>query len=246
MSDEVADQATDATDRQAVPDDDPFVASLLHELRQPLFAIQNFARAARQQLQAGGVAKCDEYLREIERQVERIRLLGEPLRQLTSGTLSLRTSQFREIATDAVSQLADWAAAQEVTLACEWANPPDTVRCEPVLLQQLLLNLIRNSVEALRLPSGPAPKTVRVRSTVQGSRLIVDVIDNGPGIDLADIPRLFAARFSTKADGAGIGLSLARRIAMAHHGTLRLHDHRAGQTTFRLELPLVREDTAIL
>jgi signal transduction histidine kinase len=244
VSDEAASKIPDSADPWATEDSDPLVASLLHELRQPLFAIQNFARAARRQLQAGGLAKCDEHLGEIERQVERIQLLSERLRQLARQSLPLRTGHFREIATESVSQLAEWAAAKGVTFDCEWDARPDTIRCEPVLLQQLLLNLIRNSVESLTTSTVPCPKTVRVRSTVQGSRLVVDVIDNGAGIDPADIPKLFVPLFSTKQDGTGIGLSLARRIVTAHQGTIRLHDHRAGQTTFRFELPLALEDSA--
>lgn len=244
MPDETASKIADSADRRATEDSDRFVDSLLHELRQPLFAIQNFARAARQQLQAGGLAKCDEHLGEIERQVERIQLLGERLRQLAWQSLPLRTGHFRDIATESVGQLDAWAAAKGVTLVCEGDATADTIRCEPVLLQQLLLNLIRNAVESLTTSTVQLPKTVRVRSTAQGARLVVDVIDNGAGIDPADIPKLFAPRFSTKPDGTGIGLSLARRIITAHQGTIRLHDHRAGQTTFRFELPLALEDAA--
>jgi len=242
--DDASNETADSAASRAAADSDPLVATLLHELRQPLFAIQNFARAGRRQLQTGSREKCDEYLGQIELQVERIRLLGELLRQLSTRPLALQPNRFRDVAAEAVSQLADWADAKGVVLACEPAADLDTIRCDPVLLRQLLLNLLGNSVAALTASAIAGPRTVRVQTTARGSRLIVDVIDNGPGIDPADIPKLFTPGFSTKDDGSGIGLSLARRIISAHQGTIRLHDHRAGQTTFRLELPLAGDFSA--
>jgi len=246
VRDEAAKEFVEPAISHAAEDSDPFVAALLHELRQPLFAIQNFARAARRQLQVGGLAKCDEHLEQIERQVERIQLLSERLRQLSSRPLRLQPGRFRDVAAEAIGQLADWATAQGVTLADESDAQRDTIQCDPVLLQQLLINLLRNSVDALTASAFTGLKMVRVRATAQGSRLIVDVIDSGPGIHPADAPKIFTPGFSTKDGGSGIGLALACRIATAHRGTIRLHDHRAGQTTFRLELPLAGDTASAL
>lgn len=241
MSDEADNRSADSAGSRAAGDDDPFVAALLHELRQPLYAIQNFARAARRQLQAGGLAKCDEHLGQIELQVERMGLVSERLRQLSTRPLALRPCRFRDVIAEAFDQLAQAAVARGVAVVDEADAPSDTIDCDPLLLQQLLLNLIQNSLDAFSASAFVGPKTVRVRTTTRGLRLVVDVIDSGPGIDPADVPQIFAFGLSTRAGGSGIGLALARRIMTAHQGTIRVHDHRAGQTTFRLEFPLARE-----
>lgn len=244
MSEEAEIRPTDSKGSRTAGDDDPFVAALVHELRQPLFAIQNFARAARRQLQAGGLAKCDEHLGQIELQVERMQLLSERLRQFSTGPLTLRPCRFRDVTAEAISQLGDCAVARGITVVDEADGQHDTIDGDPVLLQQVLLNLIQNSVDALSATEFVGLKTVRVRAATEGSRLVVDVIDSGPGIVPADIPQIFALGFSTRPAGSGIGLAWVRRIMTAHQGTIRLHDHRAGQTTFRLEFPLAGEAAA--
>ncbi len=125
----------------------------------------------------------------------------------------------------------------------EWPQVPITVTIEPAalaidadpdLLTQLLINLLRNAGEAVAGSDSPA--VALAAATLKGGRIAIDVTDNGPGIP-ADLRQdIFLPFFSTKADGTGVGLSLARQIALAHDGALVCEPAAGGGTRFRLTL----------
>ncbi len=126
------------------------------------------------------------------------------------------------------------AVALEPRMAVEIvAGPNVRLEADPDQLQQLLINLIRNAVEATQ----PAGGAVRIGWRVQGRALELFVQDEGPGI--ANPANLFVPFFTTKAGGSGIGLALSRQIAEAHGGTLTL-ENRSGAPgcEARLHLPL--------
>lgn len=108
------------------------------------------------------------------------------------------------------------------------------IDADPDLLAQLLINLLRNAAEAVT--GRTAPRVTLAATLLKGGRAAIDVIDNGPGI--ADDLRqdIFLPFFSTKADGTGVGLSLARQIALAHDGALACEPVAGGGTRFRLTL----------
>lgn len=99
----------------------------------------------------------------------------------------------------------------------------DTVAIDARLMRQLLLNLVRNAIEALA--ARPEPGRVRVVGKRVGSELLLVVEDNGPGIDPDVAPRLFQAFNTSKSNGTGLGLAVCRRIAEAHGG--QIHARRA-------------------
>ena len=125
-------------------------------------------------------------------------------------------------------------AALEKRAAVEVAGGPElAVDADPDQLQQLLINLIANGAEA----SGDRPAAVSVGWSLDGAELLVEVIDDGPG--LANPANLFVPFFTTKPKGSGIGLVLCRQIAEAHGGSLRLRnrDDTSGCVA-ELRLPL--------
>jgi signal transduction histidine kinase len=108
------------------------------------------------------------------------------------------------------------------------------VDADPDLLAQLLINLMKNAAEAV---AGAAQGAVTLRAAaVTGGRTAIEVIDNGPGIDEAMRQDIFLPFFSTKKEGTGVGLSLARQIALAHDGALTCAPAAGGGTCFRLVL----------
>jgi two-component system sensor histidine kinase KdpD len=110
------------------------------------------------------------------------------------------------------------------------------VSLDPVLVEQLLVNLLENAAKYV-----PAPAEVEVRAAREGGTLVVDVADRGPGIPPGDEERIFE-RFHRGAhagvSGAGLGLPIARAIAEAHGGRLVASNRPGGGALFRLTLPL--------
>ncbi|MBC2741827.1 MAG: transporter substrate-binding domain-containing protein [Desulfosarcina sp.] len=118
---------------------------------------------------------------------------------------------------------------------------PESLYCraDNNLIQQVLLNLVTNSAEAMK--NMEDDKTIRVASMQKHGQVVVRVADSGPGVPEAIADHVFDPFFTTKSDGTGIGLSISRRIAMDHHGTLGLVRSPYGGAEFVLQLPLIKE-----
>lgn len=115
---------------------------------------------------------------------------------------------------------------------------------DPVLIEQVLVNLLKNAVEAMAgMPALRAAGVVRLHARVEnvefGQSVCIDVIDQGPGVDEATKERLFEPFFSTKADGMGMGLNICRSIIESHQGRLWVENNVDGiGCTFKITLPL--------
>lgn len=127
--------------------------------------------------------------------------------------------------------------------ASDWPGLPLTIAIEPAglavdadpdLLAQLLINLLKNAGEAAQAVDGAA--VTLSAAALKGGRVAIEVTDNGPGIDDALRQDIFLPFFSTKKDGTGVGLSLARQIALAHGGALTCEPAVPRGTSFRLLL----------
>jgi nitrogen fixation/metabolism regulation signal transduction histidine kinase len=113
-------------------------------------------------------------------------------------------------------------------------SPPElTVLGDADLLEQALINLLRNAAEAVR---GQAAARIEVACGLEAGLCFIDVADNGPGLSAAAREQIFIPFFTTKEGGHGIGLSLARRIALCHGGQLTVRSGSHG-SVFRLSLP---------
>jgi signal transduction histidine kinase len=116
------------------------------------------------------------------------------------------------------------------------AVPPDTIAADADLLRQALLNLLRNAGDAASAAAAAEP-CVRFSCTRLDSKLLFEVEDNGPGVAAEHAEEMFVPFFTTKAGGAGIGLPLARQVALAHGGTLEASRNPGGGMTFALSIP---------
>jgi C4-dicarboxylate-specific signal transduction histidine kinase len=114
------------------------------------------------------------------------------------------------------------------------------IRADRTQIQQVVLNLVRNGIEAMHNTPPPSRKLV-VRSRAGNGIATVTVIDNGPGIPAENRERLFDPFFTTKRDGLGMGLSICRTIIEDHGGKLAADLHADTGTTFRFSLPLRAE-----
>ena len=107
---------------------------------------------------------------------------------------------------------------------------------DPNLIEEVILNLINNSAEAMKkMREG---KKIVVSTTKENDRIVIEVSDSGPGVPLSIRDQIFDPFFTTKHEGSGIGLSLSHRIIADHGGTLFLTDSKMGGARFRIEIPI--------
>lgn len=217
------------------------VAGIAHEIHQPLAAIANYASACRRTLGTPNdesefplqgwlqqisdqAMRCGNIIR---RQREFVRK-GEGRREPVDIDLVLQNS-VALIACDARSHMID---ARPIV-------PGLHVHADSVELQQVIVNLIRNALDATsRMPE----PWVRVMSEQVQDNVLIIVEDNGPGIDVAQHEKLFDAFYSTKRNGIGMGLAISKSIAESHDGTLRADLDCDRGARFILTLPLCRSD----
>ncbi|MFT4251700.1 MAG: ATP-binding protein, partial [Caulobacter sp.] len=111
------------------------------------------------------------------------------------------------------------------------------IRGDSIQLQQVVLNLVMNAIEAMN-GSPQGQRRLTLSAEVRGGDALVSVADTGPGLGPQDSDRLFEAFFSTKAEGIGMGLSICRSIIEAHGGRIWASDNETGGGVFSFTLPL--------
>jgi PAS domain S-box-containing protein len=213
-------------------------AALAHELNQPLTAVTNSLNAARRLLANGsdriGTAReiLDEAAEQSLRQGQIIRRLrdfvtkGETERRIESAkTLIEEASAFAQIGSRSLAVQVDFQFDANVTVV--FANR--------IQIHQVLINLIRNAVEAM---AGTDRRVLSVTTQLlAGDMIEIAVADRGPGISAEVAMHLFEPFVSTKRDGMGLGLPMCRSIVEAHGGELWNEPNPAGGTIFRFTLP---------
>lgn len=220
-------------------------SAMAHELNQPLTAVVNYLEAARHLL-AGGPEAAERVGALMGRAVSQAERAGDVIRKLRQfvgkGETDRRAESLNKLVEEALA-LALVGARQSgvrVTLDLDRALPPALV--DGVQIQQVVLNLVRNAVEAMEAVER-RELTIQTRAIAAEQMAEITVADSGPGIapDIAD--RLFQPFVTTKKTGMGLGLSICRDIVEAHHGQLTAAPNPGGGTAFRLTLPMTAEGT---
>jgi len=207
-------------------------AEIAHELRNVLQVISASAFVARQDVGRGDAHAALPHVVKIERNARTAHAIVDDLMALARG---------EPIHAEPLS-LAELIAAARVDLppgCADWtdllASPDLQVRAHARLLVRLLHGLYDNAIQA----SAPRAPRIETRAALVGGSLVIDVADDGPGVPVGLAGRIFDPLVSGRPGGTGFGLSLARRIAAAHGGTIALVGGTGdGQgATFRVELP---------
>ena len=192
-------------------------AVLAHEIRNPLGAIKGFAQLARESADPGKTKQLDAIVREsqrLESLVESLLLYGRPAKPM------IAQADWTLMAEDLESYAHSLIGARNVRFANE--SEIERLSTDPNMLKQALLNLIRNSVEAIPAESSGI---VRLRAAPgRNGAIFITVEDDGPGVPPEVRARLFSPFVSTKASGAGLGLSISKKLVEALGGRLRLLD----------------------
>lgn len=201
-------------------------SGIAHEINQPLAAVLNYAAASQRYLHAlerdpqaagrvaQGLQRISEQATHAAEVIKRLRafLRKEPRR--------LQALSVAEVAREAV-RLCAWEAAQaQVTIEQRMTDNLPPVYADRVLLEQVLLNLLRNAIDANREQQPGQPSRIVLRGEQEGGRLLVQVIDQGPGVAPEQLDGIFTPFTTSKPEGLGLGLSMSRSIVEGFGGTL--------------------------
>lgn len=207
-------------------------SGMAHELAQPLTAILSQAQAGRHLARRGEVDRLGTVLDDTVSQAQRAADILERLRRWSKPNRALpEACSVHEAAQSVQNLLALEAKTKGAAIALSLHGDPLFVDADPVELEQVVFNLVRNALDA-----SPAAE-VTIRTRVSGRFVILDVSDTGPGVPEHLRPRIFEPFVTGRPDGTGLGLALCQRLVEEMGGDIMLLDG-AEQTTFRISLPL--------
>ncbi len=216
-------------------------AGIAHEINQPLTAIAAYADAGKSIIDRIEEPPGGDMHSICERIGGQARRAGEVVQRLRglvrTGTSSRNRHDLNEIIRNILLLFEFDIKKTGIELLFFPLEPLQEVYVDDIQIQQILVNLIKNSVDAIE-QSGQPDGRIEIRIDRQGSEMRVSVTDNGPGVAEQYRSQLFNSFFTTKPNGLGLGLAICKSIAAAHGGSLR-HDQPAeGGSRFTLALPL--------
>ena len=219
-------------------------SAVAHELNQPLSAIVGWTGGLHARLERGSLSQED--LRTV---VEHLRSqalrAGELMRKLRSfssrGGCQSRTADIDRVCQNALAQLAESAAAASVQVNVDLHADAAHVAGDTVQLEVVVASLLRNAIEAVSSPTTsnalPATRLVELSTRRSTNAVTVSIRDHGPGVPNASRSAIFEPLVSTKPDGLGVGLPIARAIVEAHRGHLALVEIDGPGACFEITLP---------
>jgi two-component system sensor histidine kinase TtrS len=217
-------------------------AGLAHEINQPLAAIANYAEGCRVRLREQGAPDdLVQVVSAIEAQANRAGAIVHRLRGfLRKEVPAAAPFDLDEAVAEALSLFLPEARRQGVAVRSGLAAAGAQVRGEAIQVEQVVLNLLRNALEAL---DGPLPRReIELHSERRGESVRVRVRDSGAGLTPEARQRLFEPFFTTKAKGMGLGLSISRSIVESHGGRLTVDEAAGGGTEVSFTLPIAGEE----
>lgn len=219
------------------------VAGLAHELNQPLGAVATYAEAGKRMLErspsdvAAITAVCDKISAQAHRASEVIAGLRDFIRKQETVQEPLDVVA---LIGEALTLIEADARAEGIAVSVDTPAELPRVSGDRVQLQQVLLNLTRNAVDAMKNGLGKR-QGILIRAereqTQQGDRIVVTVTDHGPGVPEQLAHDIFHPFFSTKPDGLGVGLAISRTIVRAHGGELFYRPNPGGGAVFGFSIP---------
>lgn len=215
-------------------------SALAHELNQPLSAVGNYLSGLRRMFKGGAPTDLELVNEALDRAVEQTLRAGDIIRRLrdfvSRGETERRVESVRKIAGEASALALVGAKEYGVRVQMKLSKSADKVLADRVQVQQVLLNLIRNAVEAMA-ETTDRPRDLTISSAPDGDMVRISVADTGPGIAPEIAERLFQPFNSSKPAGMGVGLSICRTIMEAHGGRIWAEPNPGGGTIFHLTAP---------
>jgi NO-binding membrane sensor protein with MHYT domain len=216
-------------------------ASIAHEVNQPLAAVVTNAEACLRWL-GRETPNLDEARRALERIIEDGNRAGEVIRHLRALSSKTETEKapldINDVVNEVIALVQHQLLSHRVSLRTELAPALPMVLADRVQLQQVIINLVINGIEAMQ-PVTDRPRELVIRShLVEAQQVLVVVKDCGVGISAENADQLFNAFFTTKSSGMGMGLSICRSIIEAHGGRLSGSGDVGPGATFQFALPV--------
>lgn len=215
-----------------------------HELNQPLTAIVNYAQGCLRRYRSGAIGT-DEFVRIMELVAAQALRAGDIIRQIRrfvyKDEAEIGVVDVNVAIRDAVDFIAGDAASHRVAIHLHLIPGLPAVEVDAVQLQQVILSLLGNAIEAIGdspAPTGRVDILTAAQLPDHPDQVEVRVVDSGPGIDTIVAKRVFEPFFTTKAYGMGMGLAICRSIVESMGGRLTLEDSTASRTTFRILLKI--------
>jgi C4-dicarboxylate-specific signal transduction histidine kinase len=212
---------------------------LVHEIDQPLGVIANDAQACLRGMRSGqlGAAETVTALDEIASEALRTGEIVRRIRRFVSRREPQRsTVDLNELVREVVRLVASHMRQHRTALQLDLQEPLPNVHVDRVQIQQVLLNLIQNALDAMDETDGERRLMLRTWSATDTAW--AGVSDTGGGIPQAEMRRIFEPYYTTKSDGVGMGLSISRSIIQLHEGALRVRANSSGGMSFEFSLPL--------
>ena len=218
-------------------------STLAHEINQPLSAISNYLQGCNRLLEPvehPNVPKIRDALAETTKQTLRAGHIIRQLREFVArGETEKRPENISKLVEEASALALVGAKEEGVKTLFRFASHTDTVLVEKVQIQQVLLNLMRNAIEAMQ---GCEPKQLLVTTSAPNDdKITVSVADTGSGLSEEIAARLFQPFVTTKPAGMGVGLSISKRIIEAHGGEMWAEPNPGGGTIFRFTVQSATE-----
>jgi C4-dicarboxylate-specific signal transduction histidine kinase len=211
--------------------------SIAHELNQPLMSILANAQAAKRWLNAAP-SNVMEANSSIERIIRDARAADETMQHIRAlfkqESFVKKDVKISDVLNEVVRIVQEDPKKRAVQVECHSEEFLPAVPVDQIQIQQVFINLIVNAIEALE--GQQVPPLVVLRAVTDSNGMLIQVIDNGPGVD--DPERIFDAFMTTKEKGMGIGLAVSRSIVEAHGGRLWAENNKTGGATFNVALPL--------
>jgi len=216
-------------------------STLAHELNQPLTAVANYLKGVKRLLDHGSSEQLPLVSEAVERAAEQALRAGQIIRHLRELVARGETDRQVESPVKLIEEASALAlaGAKETGVRVIFAFDPTmpAVLADRIQVQQVLLNLMRNAIEAMQ---GSPVRELRISTrSVDRDTLRIDVADTGPGIAPEITEQLFQPFVTTKRQGMGVGLSISRTIIEAHGGRLWAEPNPVGGTIFSLTLPTI-------
>lgn len=219
-------------------------SALAHEINQPLAAISNYMKGSRRLLAGSSDPNTPKIENALDRAAEQALRAGQIIRGLrdfvSRGESEKRVESLSKLVEEAGALGLAGAREQNVQLRFSLDPDADLVLADRVQIQQVLVNLFRNALEAMA--QSERRELIVANARVSEDMIEVEVSDTGSGFQDDVIPNLFQTFFTTKDTGMGVGLSISRSIIEAHGGRMWAESNASGGATFRFTLPAADEN----
>lgn len=221
-------------------------STLAHELNQPLSAIANYMKGSRRLLEQSLDERSEIIRQAMDNAAEQAMRAGQIIRRLRDfvarGESERRVESMSKLVEEASALALVGIKDQGIHVRFQLSRSNDLALADKVQIQQVLLNLIRNAVEAMQ--DSNRRELVISTAPAEDGMLMISVADTGPGIAQEISSQLFQPFVTTKRHGMGVGLSISRTIIEAHGGRIWIEPNPAGGTVFRFTVRAVTEEDA--